>query len=110
MPSPFQLQVDGSPPLQLTDAILVRELGAPVRWHFIADLKSASLENAPEPGFISLFRAGRAVNVKAIWGGSPEISTSAKVTGFVRDDQWTYSDRIDIFAETTVVNASGANP
>jgi len=115
---PFQLRIEGRAPIPLNDAFLTRRLGAPAKWHFIADLKSAGWTDADEAGFVrQLLKAP--VSVKAVWEpGGFEICPSATVVGLTRNgpsgrdiEEWRgFADRLDVFAESTAPSGVGVSP
>ncbi len=107
--APLSLHFRGEPVLGLNDAILTREMGAPRRWCFSAELKAASVENTPEPAFMARFRAGDPVKAKAVWQGQ-EISPEVSIVGLARDYESGHPNRLDLYAEHTTVKASGKDP
>ncbi len=115
---PFQLLFQGGPTLALNDALVVRKLGAPVRWHFLADLDPDSLGQGTAEAGLGRLLVGGPVTVKALW--QPDdivICPAAKVVALSRPGQtgtgvfdWSgYVRRLDIVADSTAP-AGGSDP
>jgi hypothetical protein len=115
---PLQLVFKDGPTLDLNDAFLVRELGAPVQWHFISELKRGDYGGAQESDFVRLIlRSG--VDVRAVLQpGGVVICPAARVIGMNRPGQATlaqidwsgYVGRLDIHAESTAPAPSTVDP
>jgi hypothetical protein len=111
---PFQLVFEGGFVLDLNHAMMVRELGAPVQWHFVADLGSDSTHSRALEADLGKLLVTGPVTVKALrQPGGIAVCPMAKVVSVNRPgliNGHGSTDRLDIIAQPTAATGSGISP